>query len=322
MNEVEQPLVSIYMTAYNHERYIAQAIEGVLMQQTDFKYMLFIGEDCSTDNTREICIEYERKYPKKIKLICTEKNNMIQNERNVWDACYNCGAKFIATCEGDDYWTDPLKLKKQVDFLESNNDFTFCFAKVDILDELGWNWNNEKFLPRLTREVYSIEDFILSDMNMVPTPTLLFKVCIPFPLPEFYYIAKSGDLVLQLLLGDRGKARYFDEVMAVYRNHSGGITKSKENIEKGESALMKLYEDADIYFNNKYHSVIMKKLKNIAIYRLMRGSREKVGVAKVKHYFKTIPEYYKFSDSFNIKDFLYYHIMYFFPRLLKIKKIA
>lgn len=113
-----KPLVSVCMITYNHEKYIKDAIEGILMQKTSFPIELIIGEDCSTENTRKIVEDYAEKYPNLIFAQYSEKNlDMMNNFFNVLQAVRS---KYIALCEGDDYWTDPLKLQKQVDFLANN----------------------------------------------------------------------------------------------------------------------------------------------------------------------------------------------------------
>src|SRR5574344_2319007 len=116
------PLLSIVTITYNHEPFIAKTIEGVLMQQVKFPIELIIAEDCSTDGTRAICQQYAEQYPDLIRLITSESNvGAIANERR---AMLAARGKYIAFCEGDDYWTDPLKLQKQVDFLESHPDYS------------------------------------------------------------------------------------------------------------------------------------------------------------------------------------------------------
>lgn len=121
----ETPLVSICCITYNHAPYIRKCLDGFLMQKVDFPFEIIIGEDCSTDNTRRICEEYADKNPDIINLLPSECNlGAVENERRVMQTAKG---KYIAFCEGDDYWTDPLKLQKQVDFLESNSDYTVCF---------------------------------------------------------------------------------------------------------------------------------------------------------------------------------------------------
>ncbi|HPD39860.1 MAG TPA: glycosyltransferase, partial [Mesotoga infera] len=131
----DKPLVSVFMITYNHEKYIAQAIESALMQKTDFNYEIVIGEDCSTDRTREIVVDYANRYPEIIKPILHENNvGAKANSESVRKACIG---KYVAILEGDDYWIDPLKLQKQVDFLESHPHFSVCFTRAVDVDEEG-----------------------------------------------------------------------------------------------------------------------------------------------------------------------------------------
>ena len=126
-NLCKHPIVSVHMITYNHEPYIRQAIEGVMMQKTDFEFELVIGEDCSKDKTREICFEYQKKYPDKIRVLWWHENvtKFGGNDRRV---SAHCRGEFIAFCEGDDYWIDPLKLQKQVDVMRKYPNVGFCFC--------------------------------------------------------------------------------------------------------------------------------------------------------------------------------------------------
>ena len=318
--QTDVPYVAVFMVTYNHERYIGQAIEGVLMQRTDFKVRLYIGEDCSTDNTRNICRDYERKYPDAITLICTAQNNLFENVANIWKATLNSGAKYIAMCEGDDYWTDPYKLQKQVGFLDANPDFTICFSNVAIEDELGLGREDDAYFPALSKEVYTIEDFILSGMNIIPTPTMLFRNILPYPLPDYYVDAKVGDMGLQILLADKGKAKLFVEKMAVYRNHSGGITKSKEKLWKGEDGLMQFYKKYNEVTGYKYNAIFRKRFLMHAQVRLIFGATGKKGLARIRHYFEKMPPYIKYSDKINLKELVYYHLILISPSFFKKKQ--
>ena len=135
MNFTSQASVAVYMVTYNHEKYIRQAIKGVVQQKSTFPIKLFIGEDCSTDRTRDICLEMKQKYPNRIELLLNEKNlGPLKNAANVYEACINY-AKYTAICEGDDYWTDKTKLQKQVDFLEANDEFNIVCHRAYNLNE-------------------------------------------------------------------------------------------------------------------------------------------------------------------------------------------
>lgn len=143
------PVVSVHMITYNHGPYIRAAIEGVLMQQADFEYELVIGEDCSTDDTREICFEYQRRFPERIRVLWSERN-LRWVGGNVLRTALRCRGEYVAFCEGDDYWTDPRKLQKQVDALRRNPSVGVCFCGARILeDETGdvQPWDAEHRLP-------------------------------------------------------------------------------------------------------------------------------------------------------------------------------
>jgi glycosyltransferase involved in cell wall biosynthesis len=128
----QRPLVSAHMITYNHKPYIAQAIEGVLKQERDFPIELVIGEDCSTDGTREIVLEYQKKHPETIRVITSERNvGAVANELRTDRACRGT---YVAFCEGDDHWHHPLKLQKQVDYLESHPEIGLVFGAYDSLD--------------------------------------------------------------------------------------------------------------------------------------------------------------------------------------------
>ena len=216
-------LVSVCMITYNHEKYISQAIEGVLMQKTKFPVELVIGEDCSTDNTRKICLEYKEKYPDKIKLLLPENNlGIIQNFTTSLQACTG---KYIALCEGDDYWTDPEKLQKQVDFLEENEDFSICFHAVKIKNEQ----ENIIVDDYITRDVPDVTDiYELIKGNYIHTPSVVFRN--NEEIIKAYIaldILLMGDYALHILNARYGKIKKLPEAMAVYRA-GVGVWRSKD----------------------------------------------------------------------------------------------
>jgi hypothetical protein len=231
-----------------------------------------------------------------------------------------CTGSYIATCEGDDYWCDEYKLQKQIDFLEANPGFTMCFTDIGIKDELGTNMPDDYFFPKPHKDIYNIEDFILSEMNIIPTPTLVLKNVLPYPLPEFYKQAMVGDMGLQLFAADKGKTKWLNEKTAVYRNHGGGVTKSQENIKKADAALMKFYQAFNEYTGFRYDKTFRKRFLENAKMKLIFGATGKKGIERVRHYFERIPAYLKYSDELNIKELLYYHYILLFPCLLKKKK--
>jgi len=206
--------VSVCMITYNHEKFIAEAIEGVISQKTDYHYELIIGDDCSIDNTREILLDYQGKFPNKIKLLLPEKNlGMMPNFIATLQACTG---KYIAICEGDDYWTDVDKLQKQVDFMEANLDYVICFHRV--FNQIG----NERSVSTLNtsdqEETYTLKD--LAHDNFIHTPSVMFRNNQIEYFPEWFKDAPAGDYVLHMLNAKNGKIKYFPDIMAVYRIHT------------------------------------------------------------------------------------------------------
>ena len=234
--------IAIWMVSYNHEAYISHAIDSIIMQVTNFDFCLYIGEDFSTDTTRQICIDYKKKYPDKIKLILQKSNIGAHNNADtVYEAVLNSGAEYIAFCEGDDYWVGNNKLQRQVDFLDSNYDYSLCFHNAFLLRQ-GISLN-EKF-RKYKKNTYSTKDVILENW-LSPTASILFRseVLRKKPLP----LAKEGILNRDLLLVFNaslvGKLYCIDEVMSVYRcNVKGGATDNIKNISQR-------YKNYIIYLN-------------------------------------------------------------------------
>jgi glycosyltransferase involved in cell wall biosynthesis len=218
-------IVSICMITYNHEKFIRQAIESVLAQKTDFDYELVIGEDCSTDNTRAICIEYAEKHQGKIKLLLHEENmGMIPNFLKTLNSC---SGKYVAMLEGDDYWTHPLKLQKQVDFLEANEDFAICHHNMNVIYEEN---TKESHLsnPPDQKEDSTIED--LAHGNYIYTASCVFRNRLIGEFPEWFSNCSIGDYPLHMLNARSGKIRYIPDVMGVYRVHQEGFWENKDII--------------------------------------------------------------------------------------------
>ena len=214
--------VSVSMITYNHEKFISQAVESILMQKVSFDYEIVIGEDCSTDNTRQILLNYQKKYPDKIHLLLPEKNLGAQeNSRNTLQACRG---QYIAALEGDDYWTDPLKLQKQVDFLEANPEYSGAFHQIQILEQDGSSGDPLKGLQNLGNRLdVTLEDCI-SNTPPFHTSSFLFRRD-RLHLPQDFSRYSSGDMSLYVILSSQGKFRRIPENMSVYREHPGGITK-------------------------------------------------------------------------------------------------
>lgn len=217
------PLVAISTATFNHVNYIRDCIEGILIQKTTFSVRIVIFDDCSTDGTREIVKEYEEKYPQLIRGIYPEKNTWKKPEREEALKPRNEArnvAKYIALCEGDDYWTDPLKLQKQVDFMEANPEFSLCFHSINYYN----NETNiiEKIYPEgLIKSEFSQENIAVS--SFIPTPSVLFLNPKDRVFPTYSGLS-IGDYPLYLFLSSYGKAKFLDFVGATYRFAVGSFS--------------------------------------------------------------------------------------------------
>ena len=308
-------LVDVLMPVYNHEKYIAQAIEGIVAQQTNFKFRLIIGEDKSPDGSRAIIEKYAQQYPDIIYPTYHEVN--LGATGNGTFLFSTVKAKYIAVCEGDDFWVDPTKLQRQFDFMEANPDFAVCFTKVDCINDHGKKV--EGLFPEITKDVFTIEDVIMADMVFMPSATLFYRNMLPHPMPQFYVKAMSGDIAIHLLLTDIGKAKCLPGITAVYRDHAGGITKTEKAITQGYRKLFELYEEANKYFEYRHDKIIKKRLSEMSKIRLIYGSKGIKGIKRLKYIAKNAPDYFRYSDTLSTKEVVYYFTVLFLPSLLKKK---
>ena len=232
-----KPYVSVWMVAYNQQEFIEKAINSVLMQKTDFSVKLFIGEDFSTDLTAEICKNKKRLYPNQIELFSRTTNiGAYVNAEEIYYECLNSNSKYTALLEGDDYWSDPTKLQKQVDFLEDNLDYNACVHNSDILKngkikKKEWRWDSK-------RTTFTSIDYIYS--LFFHTSSLMFrtKEINKFSLDPNIL---QGDMNLALSVINNKKVFFINQSMSVYRQHSGGITntsKHKIKVNKYESIII------------------------------------------------------------------------------------
>jgi glycosyltransferase involved in cell wall biosynthesis len=246
-----KPLLVVRILTYNHENYIRQCLESVVSQKTTFTFKVIIGEDCSTDRTPAICKEYLDKYPDLIELHCNDINNLKFNSEKNWNFCINSQAKYIALLEGDDYWTDPFKLQKQVDFLEKNNSFTGVHSKVNYVDKsnkkiglsnrIGKNiikpWYSESKL--FVTENASYEQLVIR--NAIHTPSFLFKKEVLYNengKPYWEISPDFNDIYIFLITSLKGNIFYFNEVQASYRMGTGVMLKYSRMTQMKERLIM------------------------------------------------------------------------------------
>ena len=281
------PLISVFILTYNQEQYIGQAIESILNQKITFKVQLVIGEDCSTDATYAICEDYALTYPDKIKLLPSLGKNigLLANYRRTLK---ECDGTYIAICDGDDYWTDDLKLQKQVDFLENNQDYTIVYTAVDRLfeDETQATYS---YVPPVTNLGFGQ----LIENNFIHSVTVLFKnLPIPQePIPTWLINFPFGDWQTYLwTIRHGGKIHFLKEVTAVYRMNIGVtskvITKNSDFMLVLVAILEELGRDSN--FNNRrdyIRSSILNKKRDV----IASLNREKQYRSAFLYFIRTLP---------------------------------
>lgn len=251
------PMVSVNMITYNHRPYLAEAIEGVLMQETDFPLELVIGEDCSTDGTREIAFDYQRRFPDVVRVVTSEQN--VGSRANSYRVRKASRGKYIAFCEGDDYWIDPRKLQKQVDFLESHPDYGLVHTDVQMLfDQTGITTPHAH---RVAGAVHDDSDDLFLALALrryrIWTGTVCARTSLVLHVtesnPEEFQTTRflMGDLPLWLELSRLCRFEYFDEQTATYR--IGAESASKSQVPARSLRFRRSAKDMHLHYLRKYN---------------------------------------------------------------------
>ena len=281
--------VSVSMITFNHEEFIREAIESVLVQRTNFKYELVIGDDCSTDNTRNIIMEYKKKYPDIIKLNLQEKN--IGSRKNSISNLSMCEGKYIALLEGDDYWIDENKLQKQVDFLDSNPDCTFCGHSYR-----QYYQETENFFGDVICKEYkfTLEDLLKEDASNNPNKlyirllTMIFRKSVIDNPPDIWYKVPYGDYLLEILCLQKGYGACLEEIMGVYRINKNSMTQKNmmSFLEHSINVRKQILE----YLPKEYHGDLQKSIKNRILkkeyFEFIREFKENINDRKIIDYFE------------------------------------
>ncbi|MDX1651969.1 MAG: glycosyltransferase [Brumimicrobium sp.] len=259
MNEnLPTPLLSVVMITYQHERFIKEAIHGVLAQKSEFSVELIISEDFSPDNSESIIREIIEDYSGPVQIRYIRNPSNLGMMPNFISALNKAKGTYIALCEGDDYWTDEEKLKIQVEYLEKNQNCAFCFHPAyELHDGL---FTIDQLNPGKTED-FHLEDILLR--NYAHTSSIVLRKSALFPLPDFFSSSMPGDHTLQCLLLKNGAyAHFIDKTMSVYRLHSAGVWSSDAGKKfRYEQALTR------IQLNN-YLQIKHKKYINSAFYML------------------------------------------------------
>lgn len=230
-------MVTIICSTYNHEKFIRNALDSFLMQKTNFEFKVFIGEDHGSDHTADIIREYAKKYPDIIIPFIRKKNMGAQ--RNLIDLCQRATSPYIAFCEGDDYWTDPLKLQKQVNFMEENKNIAVCGTRTEIKAPLDWqfaDWykkiNGRIIIPdsnpslKNIKRIYQAYEYVSN--NILHTSTFFFRWNYDLNIPEWYYKGIIGDAPILLMQARLEPIALLSDVTSIYRINEGSVFFAKD----------------------------------------------------------------------------------------------
>ena len=294
---IPSPVVQVQTITYQHAPYIRDCIEGVLMQKTNFPFEYLIGEDCSTDGTREIVFEYAKKHPEKIRVITADKNfGMMGNIRRCRMAARG---KYIALCEGDDYWTDPYKLQKHVDFMQKNPGVSITYHDAMKVDA-DKNIIEQSMLPEIRKRNFSSDE--LKTGIWILTYTMCFRNLID-KYPENYFRVYNGDTFLTSLLGNYGSGVYLGNISpSCYRINESGVFSMKTDVQKRIlsistiTELMNFYKQKnDIVYYNYFVTRIQKTLLDLLEYDLTGKNKKMLSSYIIKN-----------APHIGIKNSLYY----------------
>lgn len=267
------PLVSICCITYNHAQFIWKCLDAFLMQQTDFPIEILIHDDCSTDGTTEIIREYEAKYPDLIFPLYEEENQYQQGKAAEIDF-YNyrrARGKYIAYCEGDDYWTDPLKLKKQVDFMEANSEYSVCFHNCVAYNTWSGEYVKKTKLNIDTDCDITVEDFLNGKNGLGQPLTMLFRTDVyDYEWQKHYTRFCDTMEITHLLMVGKGRFLNFDG--GQYNLHQGGISATNPDIRRSWESC----EDAQQMWDYIQHPAINRFYIDALKWRLDICTRNKM----------------------------------------------
>lgn len=278
-NCTNKPVVSVYVQTYNHENYIEQCLKGILKQKTDFDFEILIGEDNSNDKTREICIKFAEQYPEKIRLFLHHRENNIKvNDKPtgrfslLWNI-FNAKGKYIAICEGDDYWVDSHKLQNQINFLEDNPEYSGCFTDFMTVSSEGIIISESTF-NELESEIDHLS--ILKRQTPKTLTTVYRAKHVQGNLPDLFTKCLNADLVLSAYVSKHGPYKYMNRVTGAYRVHDGGIWSLISQKKRYQSQIDTSLRMMDYFTNRDEIDALRHRLKmaNQALEKLYRKEKK------------------------------------------------
>ena len=250
--------VSVCVVTYNHEKFVAQMLDSILMQRTTFPFEIIVGDDCSKDTTVGILKEYQTRFPEKIRLILHESNMGLNGKYNALSTFAAAKGEYTAQLDGDDYLVSPDKLQKQVEMMDANPHYSASYHNAKVV------FDDNSAPPYLVNTVrkseINVEDLIQEDeLCYIATSSLMFRTkdFAEHPDPEWSNLSTSGDIPRNIMLASRGPIGYIDEVMSVYRKNRGGAS-FVDNHESADFLFnrIQLYSNINKQFDYKYDSTL------------------------------------------------------------------
>lgn len=283
-----KPLVSIVCLTYNEEDFVRDTFDNFLSQKTTFPFEVLVYDDASQDRTPEIIKEYAAKYPDIFRITLYEENNFKKGLGfyGLRVGFNEAKGKYIAYCEGDDYWCDDLKMQKQVDFLESHPEYMVCAHETLIRNDyvpkengtLFSRANFNSYIDISKRQHYTFKDTLTG--NIFHISSMMYRNS-PIKWPEWICEVTALDMVLFMILAEKGDIYRLPDVMSVYRQNRCSITNTQQQFNSklaSNSMLVNLISKMDVYWSNKYHKTISRVLAMFymrnAFYYLSKSSRD------------------------------------------------
>jgi len=309
MDNKDDIIVSICCLTYNHAPYIRQCLDGFLMQKTNFKYEIIIHDDCSTDGTTEIVREYAEKYPDRIVPIFQSVNQYQSGNTHILTLFVypKVRGKYVAVCEGDDYWIDSMKLQKQVDYLDTHPDCTMTCSRAKWFSEYRNKYIAEQYCLK-TDGLLNPVDIINRTGLYIATCSIVYRLQIRDNYPDYCENCPVADWPLQILAAMKGSVYYFDEAMCVYRVEREGSWTSKQKFYSVDPArLQTIYGQVKMLegFSKAYPAFISIFSNKIAEFICKGTPRWIYGRKEVNNYTKLFSNEIKL---FSLKWKLIYNI--------------
>jgi glycosyltransferase involved in cell wall biosynthesis len=264
------PKVSVEVITYNHAPFIAQALDSVLNQKAGFEFEIVVGDDYSTDGTREILKSYADRHPQRIRLLLHPQRlgphkPGLEGKRNFLATYRSCRGEYVALLEGDDYWTDELKLEKQVRFLETHPSCSLCShaVAVEYSGSRGQHWG--PLIGESSERIYSIKDFLRQE-TQISTPSMLFRRRALRKIPGWFEDEVNGDYALQAFLAKQGDVGVLPDCMAAHRKHESGTSRLYDtNPDFYIAAFSELLARLNRHFHYRYRSILKPQIKTLQL---------------------------------------------------------